>query len=182
MFEDLDLAELGLDRWIGPYPGNPCHDVVVLACESAGFQPRLEADVARLKAEEHLHPDVQVSSVLFSLDPSPSVERRRASVPHLDKQLVKIQDGADARSNRYFRDGLLELFVRADPNGTPRYIDYFNSERHRVRREEMDQSGRTVRVVHYPTAPNTIDAATAVARCAVASPNTARDVASRRPE
>ena len=121
-----------------------------------GFQPRLEADVARLKAEGHLHPDVQVSSVLFSLDPSPSVERRRASVPHLDKQLVKIQDGADARSNRYFRDGLLELFVRADPNGTPRYIDYFNSERHRVRREEMDQSGRTVRVVHYPTAPNDV--------------------------
>ncbi len=28
--------------WIGPYPGNPCHDVVVLACENAGFQPRLE--------------------------------------------------------------------------------------------------------------------------------------------
>ena len=27
--------------WIGPYPGNPCHDVVVLACEYAGFQPRL---------------------------------------------------------------------------------------------------------------------------------------------
>ncbi|WP_330460895.1 LysR family transcriptional regulator [Streptomyces sp. NBC_00820] len=36
------LAELSKDPWIGPYPGNPCHDVVVLACESAGFQPRLE--------------------------------------------------------------------------------------------------------------------------------------------
>ncbi|WP_151770542.1 LysR family transcriptional regulator [Streptomyces abyssomicinicus] len=33
------LAELAKDPWIGPYPGNPCHDVVVLACESAGFQP-----------------------------------------------------------------------------------------------------------------------------------------------
>ncbi|MEV4926190.1 LysR family transcriptional regulator [Streptomyces roseoverticillatus] len=37
---------VGLDQladcdWIGPYPGNPCHDVVVLACELAGFQPRL---------------------------------------------------------------------------------------------------------------------------------------------
>ncbi|MFY1679565.1 MULTISPECIES: LysR family transcriptional regulator [unclassified Streptomyces] len=36
------LAELAKDRWIGPYPGNPCHDVVVLACENAGFQPRME--------------------------------------------------------------------------------------------------------------------------------------------
>ncbi|MFJ3639305.1 LysR family transcriptional regulator [Streptomyces sp. NPDC090108] len=38
----VPLAELSKDPWIGPYPGNPCHDVVVLACESAGFQPVLE--------------------------------------------------------------------------------------------------------------------------------------------
>lgn len=37
---EVPLAELAKDAWIGPYPGNPCHDVVVLACESAGFQPR----------------------------------------------------------------------------------------------------------------------------------------------
>ncbi|MEU8592000.1 LysR family transcriptional regulator [Streptomyces sp. NPDC048664] len=36
------LAELAKDPWIGQYPGNPCHDVVVLACEHAGFQPRFE--------------------------------------------------------------------------------------------------------------------------------------------
>jgi DNA-binding transcriptional LysR family regulator len=36
------LSGLAEDEWIGPYPGNPCHDVVVLACEYAGFQPRLE--------------------------------------------------------------------------------------------------------------------------------------------
>ncbi|MER5478533.1 LysR family transcriptional regulator [Streptomyces sp. NPDC002734] len=35
----VPLADLAKDPWIGPYPGNPCHDVVVLACESAGFQP-----------------------------------------------------------------------------------------------------------------------------------------------
>jgi DNA-binding transcriptional LysR family regulator len=40
--EVVPLAELAKDPWIGPYPGNPCHDVVVLACEHAGFQPRLE--------------------------------------------------------------------------------------------------------------------------------------------
>ncbi|GAA4812792.1 LysR family transcriptional regulator [Streptomyces ziwulingensis] len=40
--DEVPLAELAKDPWIGPYPGNPCHDVVVLACESAGFQPRPE--------------------------------------------------------------------------------------------------------------------------------------------
>lgn len=37
----LAVADLADEPWIGPYPGNPCHDVVVLACEYAGFQPRL---------------------------------------------------------------------------------------------------------------------------------------------
>jgi DNA-binding transcriptional LysR family regulator len=39
---EVALSGLADDPWIGPYPGNPCHDVVVLACEYAGFQPRLE--------------------------------------------------------------------------------------------------------------------------------------------
>ena len=26
--------------WIGPYPGNPVHDVIAFACEQAGFTPR----------------------------------------------------------------------------------------------------------------------------------------------
>ncbi|MFJ5222516.1 LysR family transcriptional regulator [Streptomyces sp. NPDC088400] len=38
---DVALAELADSDWIGPYPGNPCHDVMQLACERAGFQPRL---------------------------------------------------------------------------------------------------------------------------------------------
>ncbi|MFD9907529.1 LysR family transcriptional regulator [Streptomyces sp. NPDC059063] len=38
----VPLADLAKDAWIGPFPGNPCHDVVVLACEQAGFQPDLE--------------------------------------------------------------------------------------------------------------------------------------------
>ncbi|MGK5730434.1 LysR substrate-binding domain-containing protein [Streptomyces sp. URMC 124] len=37
----VGLDELADSDWIGPYPGNPCHDVMVLACELAGFQPRL---------------------------------------------------------------------------------------------------------------------------------------------
>ncbi|MEE1753953.1 LysR family transcriptional regulator [Streptomyces sp. SP18CS02] len=37
---EVALAELADSDWIGPYPGNPCHDVMVLACELAGFDPR----------------------------------------------------------------------------------------------------------------------------------------------
>ncbi|MCP3822737.1 LysR family transcriptional regulator [Streptomyces sp. A3M-1-3] len=37
----VSLAELADSDWAGPYPGNPCHDVMVLACELAGFEPRL---------------------------------------------------------------------------------------------------------------------------------------------
>ncbi|MFD0024075.1 LysR family transcriptional regulator [Streptomyces sp. NPDC058382] len=40
--EQVAVADLAKDTWIGPYPGNPCHDVVVLACEYAGFEPSLE--------------------------------------------------------------------------------------------------------------------------------------------
>ncbi|RII13992.1 HTH-type transcriptional regulator GltC [Streptomyces sp. YIM 130001] len=40
--EWVPLSELARDTWIGPYPGNPCHDVVVLACEHAGFSPQFE--------------------------------------------------------------------------------------------------------------------------------------------
>ncbi|MCX3060145.1 LysR family transcriptional regulator [Streptomyces beihaiensis] len=38
----VPLADLAKDTWIGPYPGNPCHDVVVLACENAGFPPQFD--------------------------------------------------------------------------------------------------------------------------------------------
>ncbi|WP_353945992.1 LysR family transcriptional regulator [Streptomyces sp. HUAS MG91] len=40
--EWVPVADLAKDTWIGPYPGNPCHDVVVLACEHAGFSPQFE--------------------------------------------------------------------------------------------------------------------------------------------
>ncbi|WP_030196174.1 LysR family transcriptional regulator [Streptomyces sp. NRRL S-87] len=41
MHPAVALAELADSDWISPYPGNPCHDVMVTACELAGFQPRL---------------------------------------------------------------------------------------------------------------------------------------------
>ncbi|GAA3090223.1 LysR family transcriptional regulator [Streptosporangium carneum] len=36
---EVTVADLAGERWIGPYPGNPCHDVIALACEHAGFAP-----------------------------------------------------------------------------------------------------------------------------------------------
>ncbi|WP_431041596.1 LysR family transcriptional regulator [Streptomyces sp. P1-3] len=38
----VPLADLSTDPWITPWPGNPVHDVVLRACEDAGFQPRVE--------------------------------------------------------------------------------------------------------------------------------------------
>ncbi|NMR31263.1 glycosyltransferase [Crystallibacter degradans] len=115
-----------------------------------GFQPRLSSTVKMMKDSGHLHPAVQVNSVLYSLDPSPETERRKPSFPFRDRGLTGIKDGGNPRSVRYFRDGLLEMLVRTDSTGTPVLIDYFNSERHHVRRDELDDAGRLVRVVHFP--------------------------------
>ncbi|WP_188194310.1 LysR family transcriptional regulator [Nonomuraea sp. SYSU D8015] len=35
------LASLASETWIGPYPGNPVHDVITFACQRAGFTPDL---------------------------------------------------------------------------------------------------------------------------------------------
>lgn len=37
----VSVAELAADNWITPWPGNPCHDVVLLTCQYAGFEPRV---------------------------------------------------------------------------------------------------------------------------------------------
>ncbi|MEU3601530.1 LysR family transcriptional regulator [Streptomyces sp. NPDC006798] len=37
----IELAALADSDWIGPHPGNPCHDMVIGAGERAGFTPRL---------------------------------------------------------------------------------------------------------------------------------------------
>lgn len=39
--DTIDLAMLTHDDWVMTAPGNPIRDVVVLACEQAGFQPRI---------------------------------------------------------------------------------------------------------------------------------------------
>ncbi|MFI6829338.1 MULTISPECIES: LysR family transcriptional regulator [unclassified Kribbella] len=39
--DTIELAMLAGDDWVMTAPGNPIRDVVVLACEQAGFQPRV---------------------------------------------------------------------------------------------------------------------------------------------
>lgn len=39
----VPLTELAGDPWITPWPGNPVHDVVVHACEQAGFRPDVDS-------------------------------------------------------------------------------------------------------------------------------------------
>lgn len=38
---ELTLADLADDDWISTYPGNPCHEVVAVACAHAGVQPKI---------------------------------------------------------------------------------------------------------------------------------------------
>ncbi|WP_199440575.1 LysR family transcriptional regulator [Umezawaea beigongshangensis] len=38
---DVDVRDLADEDWVATLPGNPCRDVVLLACESAGYVPRI---------------------------------------------------------------------------------------------------------------------------------------------
>ncbi|MFI6738753.1 LysR family transcriptional regulator [Nonomuraea sp. NPDC050451] len=38
---EATLTSLASETWIGPYPGNPVHDVITFACQQAGFTPNL---------------------------------------------------------------------------------------------------------------------------------------------
>ncbi|MQY02634.1 LysR family transcriptional regulator [Actinomadura macrotermitis] len=40
--DGVELEALATAAWITPWPGNPVRDVVLRACENAGFQPRVE--------------------------------------------------------------------------------------------------------------------------------------------
>ncbi|TDE36575.1 LysR family transcriptional regulator [Nonomuraea mesophila] len=39
--QSATLESLASETWIGPYPGNPVHDVITFACRQAGFTPDL---------------------------------------------------------------------------------------------------------------------------------------------
>jgi poly(glycerol-phosphate) alpha-glucosyltransferase len=113
-----------------------------------GFQPALESDVARLKAEGHLHPDVQVRSILYSLDRSPEAETRPVVGLDAHDHTIFPAD-ASGRAFRLFRDGIYEKHVRLRSDGTVATVDHFGTDRLRTQRDELDGFGRVVRTSHY---------------------------------
>ena len=73
----IDLADLADEPWIGPYPGNPCHDVVLLACEHAGFQPRL------VHSSDDFHAVVALASAGAGVALVPRSALRGADLAHV---------------------------------------------------------------------------------------------------
>jgi len=111
-------------------------------------QPRLAADVAELKDNGHLHPDVRVRSVLAALDDSRQ-ELREPVLIEDDPDVTSYMSDATGLNYRLFRDGIYERYVRFNTTGKPVFIDHFSPARQRVRREELDGSGRLYRVLEY---------------------------------
>ncbi|MFE3516405.1 LysR family transcriptional regulator [Streptomyces sp. NPDC059166] len=86
--ERVAVADLAKDAWIGPYPGNPCHDVVVLACEYAGYAPRLE------HSSDDFHAVVALAGAGAGVALVPRSALRGTA---LDRVVVRPVEGAPAR-------------------------------------------------------------------------------------
>lgn len=117
-------------------------------------QPRLPLDVADLKREGHLHPDVSAYSILYSLDPSVSDERTPFIVDE-GPETAWYPTGSSGREFRCFRDGVYEQYVRLDENGRIEVVEYFDAARFRYRRDEMDDTGSLGRSLAYQQGSST---------------------------
>ncbi|MFI0235698.1 LysR family transcriptional regulator [Streptomyces sp. NPDC016845] len=96
----VPVAELAKDTWIGPYPGNPCHDVVVLACEHAGFSPQFEHlsdDFRAVVALASAGAGVALvpRSALVGMDLSEAVVRPIEGVAPTRKVFAAVRHGAE---------------------------------------------------------------------------------------
>jgi DNA-binding transcriptional LysR family regulator len=83
----IAMAELAAEPWIGPYPGNPCHDVVLLACEHAGFAPRLEHSSDDFRAVVALA-SAGAGVALVPRSGLRGVDRSRVAVRAVDSELA----------------------------------------------------------------------------------------------
>lgn len=119
------------------------------------FQPRLQQEIADLKAHGHLHRDVKVRSILLSLDDSAPKETRKPLKAPTDRGLIAIPADHTGRTVRYFRDGIHQSTVRYDRRGVISRVDHFDPDRRLLKREETDGSGRLVRVQHFPASSAT---------------------------
>jgi DNA-binding transcriptional LysR family regulator len=75
------LADLKDEPWIGPYPGNPVHDLLTVACEREGFTP----DFA------HCSDDFRAVVALIGAGAGVALVPRLA-LRHLDLSLVTVQE------------------------------------------------------------------------------------------
>jgi poly(glycerol-phosphate) alpha-glucosyltransferase len=126
--------------------------------EVLAFQPQLESDVAKLKRSGHLHPRVQVRSVLYSLDPSSEKHAGKSpkaaavaqtGAPDQDA-LIAVPTRTDPMTVRYLRNGVLEHSETRNGSGLLRFVDHYDAARGRVSRDEHGPDGRLIRVLHYP--------------------------------
>ncbi|MFT4468680.1 glycosyltransferase [Arthrobacter sulfonylureivorans] len=123
--------------------------------EVLGLQYRLASEVAVLKAEGHLHSDVQVRSVLYGLDPSPEPDTREPVRPPPEDDYDIVPVGASGLAFGYFRDGVQEYYVRFQPEGAVGAVELLAPNRARLRRDDMDEQGRLKLVQHFTEASKT---------------------------
>ena len=123
--------------------------------EVLGLQFRLASDVAELKADGHLHPDVKVRSVLYGLDPGRGPDTREPVQPPPEDDYDIVPVGTSGFAFGYFRDGVQEYYVRFQPDGTLAAVEQLAPNRTRIRREDMDERGRLALVQHFPEASKT---------------------------
>ncbi|MFI6482389.1 LysR family transcriptional regulator [Nonomuraea sp. NPDC050663] len=74
------LADLKDEPWIGPYPGNPVHDLLTVACEREGFTP----------AFTHYSDDFRAVVALIGAGAGVALVPRLA-LRHLDLSLVTVR-------------------------------------------------------------------------------------------
>lgn len=123
--------------------------------EVLGLQYRLASEVAELKADGHLHPDVKVRSVLYALDPSPEPDNREPVQPPPEDDYDVVPLGNSGFAFGYFRDGVQEYYVRFQPDGVLAAVEHLAPNRARLTREDMDEGGRLVLVQHFLEASKT---------------------------
>ncbi len=123
--------------------------------EVLALQPPLSGDVAKLKADGHLHPDVKVRSVLYGLDPSPEPDTRQPVQPPPEEDYDIVPIGTSGLAFGYFRDGIQDYYLRFRPDGTVAAVEQLAPNRARLHREDTDEQGRLVLVQHFLEASKT---------------------------
>lgn len=103
--ESVSMADLGAEHWITPWPGNPCHDVVLLACEYAGFQPRVthsSDDFRAIAALAGAGVGVGLAprSALVGVLPAGAVVRPVAGIPPTRRVFAAVRRGSEGHPLR----------------------------------------------------------------------------------